>query len=644
MQKGKDMKKIILATKRPWNWKVLLVLVGLIIPAALAIVPFSLHQLTAYNETGANVPGWETLAVNNLINGLVICLIGGVGLLIANHIGLGMPFVESWIKRNPMPYRFRNVISIGWSAGVGFATTYLILQSWVFGPPMLALFEEIGYTVPKEALTPPLYGLLAAFSAGVTEETLLRLFGLSLLAWLGGLLFQESDGRPKLAVLWTANILFALVFGATHLPAAEAMGWPINTLIVTRTLVLNGLAGLVLGWLFWNFGLETAMLAHFFGDVVLYTLIPIVALQENEFARYIALVGVVILVLLALIWSWRTLIREKHRYPIKTETKPDHKQIHPIAQNRKSISGLTICTHNLTKDFDSVRALDGLTLEIPSGIIFGFLGPNGAGKTTTIQLLLGLLEPTSGAAQVLGFDTQTQADLIRSRTGALLEHSGIYEQMSAEDNLEFYGRAFLMPEAERQARIQELLSEMGLWERRNDRVGTWSRGMKQKLALARTMLHRPKLILLDEPTAGLDVQAAVSVREDLAALASREQVTIFLTTHNMVDAEKLCQQVAVIQEGKLIALGSPDELRANAGNPQVEVIGRGFNQGALKMLKAHPQVAAIQKQNHHLIIDLLAEIDTAALVNILIGAGVQVEEVHRSKASLEDVFLTLTGE
>lgn len=168
--------------------------------------------------------------------------------------------------------------------------------------------------------------------------------------------------------------------------------------------------------------------------------------------------------------------------------------------------------------------------------------------------------------------------------------------------------------------------------------------MKQKLALARTMLHRPRLILLDEPTAGLDVQSAVSVREDLASLAARENVTIFLTTHNMVDAEKLCHQVAVIREGKLIALGSPDELRARAGKPQVEVIGRGFSNEALMLLQAHPQVTAIKKQNNHLMIDLHTETDTSALVNILVGAGAQVEEIRRSKASLEEVFLTLTGE
>jgi ABC-2 type transport system ATP-binding protein len=304
----------------------------------------------------------------------------------------------------------------------------------------------------------------------------------------------------------------------------------------------------------------------------------------------------------------------------------------------------TITIQNLTRDFDSVRALNGLSLEIPSGIIFGFLGPNGAGKTTIIRLLLGLLEPTAGSARVLGYDPQTQADQIRAHTGALLEHTGIYEQMSAEDNLEFYGRAFRMPEPERKVRIQQLLARLGLWERRKDRAGNWSKGMKQKLALARTLLHQPSLILLDEPTTGLDVQAAVDIREDLKTLASQEDVTIFLTTHNMVDAEKLCAQVAVIRDGNLIAVGSPDELRAHAGMPSVVIAGRGFSKQALQLLQAHPKVGSITSQDHHLVIDLHAETDVSALVSILVNAGAQVEEVHRSKASLEEVFLKLTGD
>ena len=299
---------------------------------------------------------------------------------------------------------------------------------------------------------------------------------------------------------------------------------------------------------------------------------------------------------------------------------------------------------NLTLDFETVRALDTLSLEVPAGIIFGFLGPNGAGKTTTINLLLGLLEPTDGLAEVLGFDTQAQADEVRARTGALLEHPGLYEQLSAEDNLEFYGRVWHMTPAERQARIKELLTHMGVWERRKERVGTWSKGMKQKLALARAMLHRPPLIFLDEPTAGLDVVAATAVRDDLEALAVREGVTVFLTTHNMAEAERLCGQVAVIREGRLVAVGHPDELRARTGGPRLEIFGRGFNDNVLNLLRTRPEVVAAGVQNEHLAIDLREGTDVAPLVSLMVSTGVQVEEVRRGKASLEEVFLTLMEE
>ncbi len=299
---------------------------------------------------------------------------------------------------------------------------------------------------------------------------------------------------------------------------------------------------------------------------------------------------------------------------------------------------------NLTRDFETVRAVDGLSLEVPAGIIFGFLGPNGAGKTTTINLLLGLLEPTSGRAEVLGFDTRTQSDEVRTRTGTLLEHPGLYEQLSAEDNLEFYGRVWRMTPAERQARIKELLTHMGVWERRKERVGTWSKGMKQKLALARALLHRPPLIFLDEPTAGLDVVAATAVRDDLETLAAREGVTVFLTTHNMAEAERLCGQVAVIREGSLVAVGHPDELRARAGGPRLEIFGRGFNDNVLNLLRTRPEVVAAGVQNEHLAIDLRKDTDVAPLVSLLVGAGVQVEEVRRGKASLEEVFLALMEE
>ncbi len=305
---------------------------------------------------------------------------------------------------------------------------------------------------------------------------------------------------------------------------------------------------------------------------------------------------------------------------------------------------MAINIHSLTRDFGRVQALDSLSLEVPSGIIFGFLGPNGAGKTTTIRLLLGLLEPTAGRAEVLGYDTRTQADQIRAQVGALLEHNGIYEQMSAEDNLEFYGRVNLIPTSERSRRIQELLVEMGLWERRKDLAGTWSRGMKQKLALARALLHRPRLVLLDEPTAGLDVQAAVAVRENLSTLAEREGVTVFLTTHNMAEAEKICAQIAVIRQGRLVALGAPDELRVKTGKQQVVVSGQEFTAQALNLLRQRPEIESVEIQNHQLVIQMHTDPDIPALIGLLAGEGVQVTEVRQGKASLEETYLQLMEE
>jgi ABC-2 type transport system ATP-binding protein len=303
-----------------------------------------------------------------------------------------------------------------------------------------------------------------------------------------------------------------------------------------------------------------------------------------------------------------------------------------------------IRTEHLSRFFGTVKAVDDLSLEVPAGIVFGFLGPNGAGKTTTIHLLLGLLEPTQGQASVLGFDTRTQADDIRARIGALLEFAGLYERMTAEDNLDFYGRIYHMPAPERRARIKELLTHLDLWDRRKDQVGKWSRGMKQKLAVARALFHHPPLIFLDEPTAGFDPVAAATLRNDLASLVAREGVTVFLTTHNLTEAEKLCAQVAVIRQGKLITVGAPDELRARTGGPQAEIVGRGFTEQMLATLREQPEVAYADLNNSHLLLELRGESEMGPLVSLLVHAGAEVEEVRRGKASLEDVFLTLMEE
>jgi ABC-2 type transport system ATP-binding protein len=234
------------------------------------------------------------------------------------------------------------------------------------------------------------------------------------------------------------------------------------------------------------------------------------------------------------------------------------------------MSDIALRTRGLTKDFGAVRAVNDLTIEVPSGKIFGFLGPNGSGKTTTIHLLLGLLEPTGGSAEVLGFDTRDDTDELRAHTGALLEHHGLYETLTAHENLEFQGKIYGLHEGALRPRIEELLTQMGVWERRNEQVGEWSRGMKQRLAVARALLHGPQLLFLDEPTAGLDVVAATRLREDLAALVDNSGTTVFLTTHNMVEAEKLCSRIAVIRDGRLLTCGAPGEITAVAGKSSLE--------------------------------------------------------------------------
>lgn len=303
-----------------------------------------------------------------------------------------------------------------------------------------------------------------------------------------------------------------------------------------------------------------------------------------------------------------------------------------------------ICTEGLTRHFGDVRAVDDLSLEVPAGIVFGFLGPNGSGKTTTIRLLLGLLEPTAGRAEVLGFDTRTRADEIRARTGALLEHAGLYERLSALDNLEFHGRIYGLPSAVRAARIEELLTHVGLWERRRDIVGAWSRGMRQKLAVARALLHRPPLIFLDEPSAGLDPVAAAALRDDLSTLAAQEGVTVFLTTHNLSEAERLCAQVGVIRDGRLIAVGSPASLRSRKGGDSVEVWGAGFSDGALDAVRALPGVRDATLQGDRLVVKVAEDVQAAAINRALVAAGADVSEIRRGQASLEDVFLTLVQE
>ncbi|MDH3734368.1 MAG: ABC transporter ATP-binding protein [Gemmatimonadota bacterium] len=300
-----------------------------------------------------------------------------------------------------------------------------------------------------------------------------------------------------------------------------------------------------------------------------------------------------------------------------------------------------ILTRGLTRDFPGVRALDGLSLSVPRGSIFGFLGRNGAGKTTTIRLLLGLLRPTDGEARVLGFDPVTDSDEIRRRCGVLLEQPGLLERLSAEANLDLYGRIARLPRAVRLARIEELLQRIDLWDRRDEPVRGWSRGMRQRLAIARALIHRPSLIFLDEPTAGLDPVSAADVRDDLLRLASRERVTVFLTTHNLAEAEKLCDQVAIVRDGRLLARGAPDEIGRYEGGRTVRLRGRGFNDNVAALLSDRREIRTIQREEDGVLVTLAEDAEVSDLVTFLVRVGVGIEEVRPVGNTLEDGVLSI---
>jgi len=257
-------------------------------------------------------------------------------------------------------------------------------------------------------------------------------------------------------------------------------------------------------------------------------------------------------------------------------------------------------------------------------------------------LLLGLLEPTQGSAHVLGYDVSRDAAQIREKSGALLEHDGLYERLTALDNLEFYARAWHLPRAARQQRARELLERFGLWERRKDAVNAWSRGMKRKLALARALLHRPAVVFLDEPTAGLDPGSAAALRDDLAGLASGEGATIFLNTHNLAEAERLCDVVGVITHGKLIALGRPAELRSQFEGQRVDIAGSGFQTAWQQEIESLPGIESAELREHAIVLTLTQGGAAAPVVRWLVEHGANVEEVRRGHATLEDVYLELT--
>jgi ABC-2 type transport system ATP-binding protein len=297
-----------------------------------------------------------------------------------------------------------------------------------------------------------------------------------------------------------------------------------------------------------------------------------------------------------------------------------------------------IQTEHLTKRFGEISAVEDLTLSVGQGEIFGFLGPNGAGKTTTIRMLGALIQPTSGTARVGGHLLGKEDARIRHGVGILTESPGLYDRLSAERNLGFFAELYDVEDVPGQ--VERYLRMLGLWERRAEPAGTFSKGMRQKLAIARALLHEPPVLFLDEPTSGLDPEMARLVREFIAELKV-EGRTIFLCTHNLDEADRLCDRIAVFN-GRLLALDTPSALRGQLYERTVVVHLRQPSPGLTPLVQGFPFVNKVEAIDSKLVVSLEnPEANNPELLRSLIEAGAEIQFVGELRRSLEDVYLRL---
>ena len=299
-------------------------------------------------------------------------------------------------------------------------------------------------------------------------------------------------------------------------------------------------------------------------------------------------------------------------------------------------------TYKLKRTFGNLVAVEDLTLSIPTGTVFGFLGPNGAGKTTTVRILAALISATDGTAAVAGHKVGTDNTAIRQSVGILTETPGLYDRLSALQNLTFFARLYDMPAPRVAAQAEHYLRMLGLWDRRDERVGGFSKGMRQKLAIARALLHEPKVIFLDEPTAGLDPEASRIVIDFIKELRT-EGRTIFLTTHNLPEADELCDTIGVFRT-RLLQVDTPQNLRENlfghgtkirlAGDASV-FVASVQSLPFVRDVKAHESILSIALDN--------PDEQNPPLVQALVTAGAQIRAVEPISHSLEEVYLELVG-
>jgi len=302
-----------------------------------------------------------------------------------------------------------------------------------------------------------------------------------------------------------------------------------------------------------------------------------------------------------------------------------------------------IITEGLSKHFKENKAVNSLSFSVQEGEVFGFLGHNGAGKTTTTRLLNGVLEPTNGKSAVLGLNPTTQGELLRQKTGILTETPALDERLNAVDNLTLFANLYGVPHADVKKRVMEMLAQFDLADRATEKVGGYSKGMKQRLAIARAFLHRPRLIFLDEPTSSLDPISARSVHDLIRHISRDEGATVFLCTHNLTEAQRLCHRVGVLEKGQLVAIGTPSELGAQVGMAlkyHVEVSGHQLEE-AKSVLDGVAGVSELSAEGAVLRFSINKKETIPDVLAMLVNRGVRVYGLEAGESALEDIYFAL---
>jgi len=305
-----------------------------------------------------------------------------------------------------------------------------------------------------------------------------------------------------------------------------------------------------------------------------------------------------------------------------------------------------ITLDNVTKILANRQILKNISFVVEPGDIFGYLGPNGAGKTTTIRVILGLFKPDSGKASILGEDVSR--DEARAEVGFVLEADGLYDNLTAHENLDYYCQIYGVPQAQRKEKMEEMLRLVELSDRVSDKVKTYSKGMRQKLALARAMVHEPELLIMDEPTAGVDPTGQIEVRQIILNLAQRGK-TVFLSSHNLDEVQRICNRIALIDKGEIKLYGELEKLRSEMGRREV-VIDTAIRtteqaevlDGILVELKSLPYVVSCRREAQKLHLQLDGRGDVSEIVAMLSQKKLGVEEVRKGEISLEEIYARVT--